>query len=148
MEGTIDMTNSFNPWKNVDEFSPNQFAGQSNELLQWPIKLWQVPVVTPYFHGAHLLVAADCTAFSHPGFHDHLSRGKIPVICCPAQDYDISSKLSDILSHNDIRSITIVKMEAKCCADLESMVRDAAKLSRLPVPIQVTNLFITAEIVD
>lgn len=142
------MTKQFNPWKNVDEFSPTQFADKSNELLQWPIKLWQVPVVTPYFHGAHLLVASDCSAFSYPGFHDHLSRGKIPLICCPAQDYDITSKLSDILSHNDIKSITVVKMEAECCADLEGMVREAAKLSRLPLPIQVTNLLITAENVD
>ncbi len=142
------MTGSFNPWKNVDGFSVQQFAGQSNELQQWPIKLWQVPVAAPFFHGAHLLVAADCSAFSCPSFHDHLSRGKIPVICCPAQDYDITSKLSDILSHNDIKSITVVKMEVGCCADLVDMVRQAARLSRLPIPIQVTNLFITAEAVD
>ena len=142
------MTSGFNPWKNVHEFDATEFLDKSNELLQWPIKLWQVPAVTPYFHGAHLLVAADCSAFSSPGFHESLSRGKIPVICCPAQDYDITSKLSDILSHNDIRSITVAKMEAECCADLVDMVKAAAKLSRLPVPIQVTNLFITAEIVD
>ena len=142
------MTSGFNPWKNVHEFDATEFLDKSNELLQWPIKLWQVPAVTPYFHGAHLLVAADCSAFSSPGFHESLSRGKIPVICCPAQDYDITSKLSDILSHNNIKSITVAKMEAECCADLVDMVKAAAKLSRLPVPIQVTNLFITAEIVD
>lgn len=142
------MENQFNPWKHLDAFSKVRFDEQSNELLQWPIKLWQVPVVTPFFHGAHLLVAADCSAFSYPGFHNNLSRGKIPLICCPAQDYDISAKLSDILSHNDIKSITVVKMEAECCTDLESMVRDAAKLSRLPIPVQITNLLIDAEIVD
>lgn len=142
------MENPFNPWKHLADFSKVHFDEQSNELLQWPIKLWQVPVVTPYFHGAHLLVAADCSAFSYPAFHSNLSRGKIPLICCPAQDYDIAAKLSDILSHNDIKSITVVKMEAKCCADLEAMVRDAAKLSRLPIPIQLTNLLIDAEIVD
>lgn len=70
------------------------------------------------------------------------------MICCPAQDYDIVAKLSDILAMNDIKSITVAKMEANCCADLESMVREAAKLSRLPIPIQISNLFITAEIVD
>lgn len=105
-------------------------------------------MVSPYFHGAHLLVAADCSAFASPTFHDNLSRGKVPLICCPAQDYDITSRLSDIMTHNDIKSVTVVKMEAECCSDLEGMVRDAVKLSRLPVPIQVTNLFITAEIVD
>ena len=142
------MEKTFNPWKHIDNFSSVHFEDKSNKLEQWPIKLWQVPVVTPFFHGAHLLVAADCSAFACPSFHDSLSRGKIPVSCCPAQDYDIVSKLSDILSMNDIKSITIAKMEAECCADLESMVREAAKLSRLPIPIQVSNLFITAEIVD
>lgn len=142
------MNSAFNPWKHIENFENVRFDDKSNELEQWPIKLWQVPVVTPYFHGAHLLVAADCSAFSYPGFHENLSRGKIPLICCPAQDYDITSKLSDILSHNDIRSITVVKMESECCADLENMVRSAAKLSRLPIPVQISNLFITAEIVD
>lgn len=142
------MEKGFNPWKNFDNFNAAGFADKSNELPQWPIKLWQVPVVSPYFHGAHLLVAADCSAFASPTFHDNLSRGKVPLICCPAQDYDITSRLSDIMTHNDIKSVTVVKMEAECCSDLEGMVRDAVKLSRLPVPIQVTNLFITAEIVD
>jgi hypothetical protein len=142
------MTNGFNPWKNMHEFDSTEFLDKSNELVQWPIKLWQVPTVTPFFHGAHLLVAADCSAFSTPNFHESLSRGKVPVICCPAADADIASKLSDILSHNDIKSITVVKMESECCVDLVDMVKTAARLSRLPVPVQVTNLFITAEIVD
>lgn len=142
------MKKGFNPWKNFDNFNAAGFVDKSNELPQWPIKLWQVPVVSPYFHGAHLLVAADCSAFACPSFHDNLSRGKVPLICCPAQDYDITSRLSDIMAHNDIKSVTVVKMEAQCCSDLEGMVRDAVKLSHLPVPVQVTNLFITAEIVD
>lgn len=142
------MEQGFNPWKNFDNFDATGFADKSNELQQWPIKLWQVPIVSPYFHGAHLLVAADCSAFACPSFHDNLSRGKVPLICCPAQDYDITSRLSDIMAHNDIKSVTVVKMEAECCADLEGMVREAVKLSHLPVPVQVTNLFITAEIVD
>lgn len=114
------MEKAFNPWKHIDNFSSVRFDDKSNELEQWPIKLWQVPAVTPFFHGAHLLVAADCSAFAYPSFHDSLSRGKIPVICCPAQDYDIVSKLSDILALNDIKSITVAKMEAECCADLEA----------------------------
>lgn len=142
------MEQGFNPWKNFDDFNAAGFSDKSNELQQWPIKLWQVPIVSPYFHGAHLLVAADCSAFACPSFHDNLSRGKVPLICCPAQDYDITSRLSDIMAHNDIKSVTVVKMEAECCADLEGMVREAVKLSHLPVPVQVANLFITAEIVD
>jgi len=142
------MERGFNPWKNFDNFDAAAFTNKSNELPQWPIKLWQVPIVSPYFHKAHLLVAADCTAFACPSFHDNLSRGKVPLLCCPAQDYDITSCLSDIMIHNDISSVTVVKMEAACCSSLEQMVRDAVKLSHLPVPVQVTTLFITAEIVD
>ena len=56
----------FNPWKNFDEFDPTQFSEQSSELMQWPIKLWKAPIVSPYYHGAHLLIAADCTAFACP----------------------------------------------------------------------------------
>lgn len=141
------MDRNFNPWKNVDNFSMTDFGGQSSELQQWPIKLWQVPVTAPFFHGAHLLVAADCCAFAYPQFHDHISCGKIPVICCPAQDFEITTKLGEILSHNDIKSITVVKMECDCCGELVELVRRASKMSRLPIPIQVSNLFITAEMV-
>lgn len=58
------MEQGFNPWKNFDNFNASSFADKSNELHQWPIKLWQVPIVSPYFHGAHLLVAADCSALA------------------------------------------------------------------------------------
>ena len=139
---------NFDPWKRVRDFSPEALLQESSDLVQWPIKLYKAPKLSPYYHHGHLLIAADCSAFSYPGFHDALSKGRVPLICCPAQDYDITSRLSDIMAHNDIKSVTVVKMEAQCCSDLEGMVRDAIKLSHLPVPVQVTNLFITAEIVD
>ena len=142
------MTNDFNPWKNVDNYGAHLFAGKDSELVQWPIKLWKVPVVSPYFHRAHLLIAADCSAFSCPTFHDFLSRGQIPLICCPEADFDITTKLSAIFSHNEIYSATVVQMDALCCKDLTDCVMKAAKSSRLPVPIQVTNVFVEAEEVD
>ena len=110
-----------------------------------PIKLWQVPEVSPYFHHAHLLIAADCSAFACPTFHDKLSKGKVPLLCCPATDFDIATKLEKIFSHNEIASITVVKLEKACCQDMLECVFRAAKMSRLPIPIQVTNLFIEAE---
>ena len=67
------------------------------------------------------------------------------MICCPASDFDITTRLEKILSHNEIASITVVKMEKSCCSDLLDYVLRAAKMSRLPVPIQVTNLFVDAE---
>ena len=98
------LTKDFNTWKNVDDFDPSMFAEQSSELMQWPIKLWKAPIVSPYYHHAHLLVAADCSAFSYPNFHNAYAKGKVTLICCMDTDFDIMSKLSQILLHNEIMS--------------------------------------------
>lgn len=135
----------FNPWKHFDNYEQRLFEDQSSELQQWPIKLWKVPAVSPYFHHANLLIAADCAAFSCPTFHDKLSRGKVTLICCPESDFDVVTKLETIFSNNEISSVTVVKMEKSCCSDLIDYVFRAAKMSHLPVPIQVTNLFVDAE---
>ena len=139
------MENNFNPWKKIHSFSEEIFDDKSSELPQWPIKLWNVPSVSPYFHHAHLLVAADCTAFSCPTFHNKLSRGKVPLICCPATDFDIATKLEEIFVNNEIDSVTVVRMDKPCCKDLIDFVLQAAKMSRLPVPIQVTCILSDAE---
>lgn len=142
------MSEEFNPWKKIHNFSQEMFDDKSSELPQWPIKLWKVPPVSPYFHHAHLLIAADCTAFSCPTFHDRLSRGKVPLICCPESDFDIATKLETIFSNNEIDSVTVVRMEKSCCQDLVNFVLRAAKMSHLPFPIQVTCLTTDAEDVD
>jgi hypothetical protein len=134
-----------NPWRNFDEFDPASFEGQSSEPPQWPIKLWKAPVASPYFHKAHLLVAADCSAFSYANFHAAYAAGKVPLICCPATDFDITSRLADILRHNDVKSVTVVQMEAPCCRDLKEYVRQAVVHSHLPVPVQVATVFTPGE---
>lgn len=138
-------TQTFDPWKNVNEFDPAQFADMSSELQQWPIKLWKAPVVSPYYHHAHLLIAADCSAFACPNFHDYYARGKVTLICCMDTDFDVMTKLSKILEHNSIKSITVVITDKPCCADLINAVLQAVKSSRLPVPIQTTTVFVEAE---
>ena len=135
----------FNPWKHFDNYDERMFDYKTSDLPQWPIKLWQVPAVSPYFHFAHLLIAADCSAFACPTFHEKIAKGKVPLLCCPAADFDITTKLEKIFSHNDIASVTVVKMEKSCCADMLEYVFEAARMSRLPIPIQVTNLFVDAE---
>ena len=139
------MHNSFNPWKHYENYSEEKFDDKSSDLPQWPIKLWQVPEVSPYFHQAHLLIAADCSAFACPTFHDKLSKGKVPMLCCPASDFDIATRLEKIFSNNEIASVTVVKMEKQCCQDMLECVFRAAKLSCLLIPIQGTNLFVEAE---
>ena len=127
---------NFDPWKRVREFNPEALLQESSDLVQWPIKLYKAPKLSPYYHHGHLLIAADCSAFSYPGFHDALSKGRVPLICCPENDFDITVKLADIFSLNDVASVTIV------------MVLRAVKQSRLPIPVQITHLFVAAEEVD
>ena len=68
---------NFDPWKRVRDFSPEALLQESSDLVQWPIKLYKAPKLSPYYHHGHLLIAADCSAFSYPGFHDALSKGKL-----------------------------------------------------------------------
>lgn len=142
------LTKDFNPWQNVDDFHSQTFADKSSELVQWPIKLWKAPIVSPYYHHANLLIAADCSAFSYPSFHDSFSKGKIPLICCMETDFDVMTKLSKILLSNDIKSVTVVKVDKDCCRGLTEAVMQAVKSSRLPVTVQVSTLFIDAEDVE
>lgn len=139
------LAKDFNPWKNIDEFNPMQFVDKSSELAQWPIKLWKAPIVSPYYHHAHLLIAADCSAFAFPGFHNMYAKGKVTLICCMESDFDVMSKPSQILLHNSIKSVTVVKTDKPCCGDLSLAVMQAVKSSRLPVPVQVSSIFIDAE---
>ena len=104
---------NFDPWKRVREFRPEALLQESSDLVQWPIKLYKAPKLSPYYHGGHLLIAADCSAFSYPGFHDALSKGRIPLICCPENDFDITVKLADIFSLNDIASAG-----GRCCSEV------------------------------
>lgn len=138
-------TKNFNPWENIDNFDPNHFEGKSSELVQWPIKLWKAPVVSPYYHHGHLLIAADCSAFAYSQFHSVYERGKVVLICCMETDFDIMTKLSKILMYNDIKSVTVVKTDKQCCADLTDSVRQAVKSSKFPLPFQVSTVFIEAE---
>lgn len=142
------LNSDFDPWKRIREYNPEEIQKGSSDLVQWPIKLWKAPVVSPYYHNAHLLIASDCSAFSYSGFHNSLSRGRVPLICCAENDFDITVKLEDILRNNDISSVTIVTMDAPCCADLKDMVLQAVKQSHLPIPVQLTTLIVDAEIVD
>lgn len=140
----------YNPWENGDPFGTSERLENGNgfKLQQWPIKLWKISETAPYFHQAHLLVVADCAALCYTNLHDKLTPGRIPLLCCPETDFDISMKLSKIIELNDIRSVAVVKMDVECCADLTDDVQTAIKLSRKPLPLQTVNVFMEAEEVD
>ncbi len=111
-------------------------AGRS-ELRQWPVQLKLVPVTASFFNGADLLLAADCAAFARADFHRDFMKNRITIIGCPKLDaVDYSEKLAAILANNDIRSLTVVRMEVPCCGGLEHAAREAIRASGKFIPAQ------------
>ena len=122
-------------------------AGES-QLGQWPVQIKLVPMAAPYFNGADLLVAADCTAYAYANFHQDFIRGRITLVGCPKLDsVDYSEKLTEILRQNDIRSVTVVRMQVPCCGGLENAVRTALHQSGKMIPQQVITISTSGEIV-
>ncbi len=116
-------------------------AGQDSELRQWPVQLKLVPVNAAYFNGANLLVAADCSAFAYANFHRDFIKNHITVIGCPKLDSgDYTEKLTAIIAQNDIKSLTIVRMEVPCCGGLSHAATEALKASGKFIPWQVVTI--------
>ena len=112
-----------------------------SELTQWPVQLRLAPTKAPYFDGADLLIAADCSAFSYAAFHRDFIRGKTTLIGCPKLDpVDYSEKLAEIFRRNDIRGISVVRMEVPCCGGLTLAVQKALAASGKDIPLSVTIL--------
>lgn len=122
---------------------------QPSQLAQWPCQIKLVPVNAPYFQGAKLLIAADCTAYAYANVHQEFMRGKVTIIGCPKlDDVDYSEKLTQILENNDIKSVTILRMEVPCCGGLEMAAKKALKESGKFIPWQVVTLSIDGKILD
>ena len=134
----------------VEETSGKPETGESVSYLgQWPCQIKLVPVHAPYFQGAKLLIAADCTAFAYANLHREFMKGKITLIGCPKLDsVDYSEKLTQILSDNDIRSLTIVRMEVPCCGGLEMAAKKALQASGKFIPWQVVTISTDGRILD
>ena len=110
-------------------------------LSQWPVQIKLLPVNAPYFDGADLLIAADCTAYAYGNFHADFISGRVTLIGCPKLDaVDYSEKLSAIIASNDIRSITVTRMEVPCCGGLELAVRKAVEASGRNIPVTVVTI--------
>ena len=110
----------------------------ASQLSQWPVQIKLVPVNAPYFDGANLLIAADCTAYAYGDFHHRFIRNRITLVGCPKLDEgDYTEKLTAIIRENNIRSVTIVRMEVPCCGGLERAAVQALKDSGKFIPWQV-----------
>lgn len=106
-----------------------------SELMQWPVQIKLVPVNAPYFNNANLLVAADCSAFAHADFHSKFMKNKITIIGCPKLDNaDYSEKLAAIIANNNIKSVTVVRMEVPCCGGIVAAVKNALIMSGKMIP--------------
>ena len=132
-----------------DVTAPADLHTVESQLSQWPVQIKLVPVKAPYFDGAKLLVAADCTAFAYGNFHNDFIRNRITLIGCPKLDsVDYSEKLAEILKNNDIRSVTVVRMEVPCCGGIENAVKQALLASGKMIPWQVVTISTDGSIVE
>ncbi|MBO4928405.1 MAG: ferredoxin, partial [Clostridiales bacterium] len=132
-----------------DVTAPADLQTVESQLSQWPVQIKLVPVKAPYFDGAKLLVAADCTAFAYGNIHNDFIRNRITLIGCPKLDsVDYSEKLAEILKNNDIRSVTVVRMEVPCCGGIENAVKQALLANGKMIPWQVVTVSTDGNIVE
>lgn len=129
--------------------TPAPNPGQMSALRNWPVQIKLAPVSAPYFNGAKLLIAADCTAYAYASFHQDFIRNKLTLIGCPKLDQvDYSEKLTAIIQGNDIQSVTIVRMEVPCCGGLEMAAKKALQNSGKFIPWQVVTISIDGKIIE
>ena len=124
-------------------------APAESQLSQWPVQIKLVPINAPYFDGANLLVAADCAAYAYGNFHQEFIRNRITLIGCPKLDsVDYAEKLTAILQRNDIRSVTVVRMEVPCCGGIEQAVKTALMASGKFIPFRVVTVTTDGRLVE
>ena len=120
-----------------------------SQLRNFPVQIKLAPVHAPFFDGAHLLIAADCTAYAYGNFHNDFIRNRITIIGCPKLDaVDYTEKLTAILTNNNIKSVTIVRMEVPCCGGIEFAARNALQASGKFIPWQVVTIATNGTIID
>jgi len=128
---------------------PKTITYTPSRLQNFPVQLKLAPVNAPYFNGAHLLIAADCTAYAYASFHDRFMAGKVTLIGCPKLDgVNYAEKLEQVFRHNDIQSITVVRMTVPCCGGLPFAVENALRASGKTIPLQVVVISPDGKIVE
>ncbi|MBQ8603347.1 MAG: 4Fe-4S dicluster domain-containing protein [Oscillospiraceae bacterium] len=127
------------PQGSAPDITHDSFTG--SRLSQWPVQIKLVPVMAPFFNGANLLIAADCTAFACGDFHNRFMKNHVTLIGCPKLDsVDYAEKLTAILARNDIKSVTVVRMEVPCCGGMEYAVKRALQASGKFIPWSVVTV--------
>lgn len=135
--------------KMINRETVTDVAPAVSQLGQWPVQIKLVPVNAPYFENANLLVAADCTAFAYGNFHNEFIRNHITLIGCPKLDEgDYAVKLTEIISGNNIKSVTVVRMEVPCCGGIENAVKRALQASQKFIPWRVVTISTDGRILE
>ena len=120
-----------------------------SRLMQWPCQIKLLPIQAPFYEGAKLLIAADCSAYAYANMHEDFMKGKITIIGCPKLDnIDYSEKLTEIIRDNDIKSVTIIRMEVPCCGGLQRAAETALRNSGKFIPWQVVTISRDGRILD
>ncbi len=120
-----------------------------SRLNQWPVQIKLLPTQAPFYDGAKLLIAADCTAYAYANMHEDFMKGKVTIIGCPKLDMvDYTEKLTEIIKNNDIKSVTIVRMEVPCCGGLQRAAENALKNSGKFISWQVVTITRDGKILD
>jgi NAD-dependent dihydropyrimidine dehydrogenase PreA subunit len=121
----------------------------TSNLNQWPVQIKLVPTNAKYFDNCNLLIAADCCAYAYANFHSKFMKNKVTIIGCPKlDDIDYSKKLSDIIINNNIKSVTVVRMEVPCCVGIEHATITALKNSNKMIPWQVVTISTDGKILE
>lgn len=129
--------------------TPYKSENISSQLMQWPCQIKLVPINAPYFDNANLLIAADCTAYAYGNFHNEFIRGHITLIGCPKLDEgDYTEKLTAIIRNNNIKSVTIVRMEVPCCGGIENAAKRALQASGKFIPWRVVTISTDGKILE
>ncbi len=129
--------------------APAPVADHTSQLCQWPVQIKLAPVNAPWFNGAKLLIAADCTAYAYGNFHQDFIRNHVTLIGCPKLDMvDYTEKLTAILRENDVKSVTVARMEVPCCGGIELAVKKALQASGKFIPWQVVTISTDGRILD
>ncbi len=135
--------------ENVCEAVPADTSNNKSQLSQWPVQIKLAPINAPYFSDANLLIAADCTAYAYGDFHNRFIKNKVTLIGCPKLDVgDYSDKLTEIIKNNNIKSVTVVRMEVPCCGGIENAVKMALQNSGKMIPWQIVTISTDGKILD
>lgn len=132
-----------------EDTTTTQAFEPTSQLMQWPVQIKLVPVNAPYFENAKLLIAADCTAFAYGNFHEKFMKDHIVIIGCPKLDEgDYAEKLTAIIKENNIKSVTVARMEVPCCGGIQNATITALQNSGKMIPWQVVTISTDGRLLD